>query len=67
MVNICKGDLLLEIALRHHCYKVMLLTGSKNEATLHFYERAGFVRGEKTGFVVRASGDGGDHDPGSVL
>ena len=44
----------LEIAWRHHCYKVMLLTGSKNEATLRFYERAGFVRGEKTGFVVRA-------------
>lgn len=35
------------------CYKVMLLTGSKQEATLRFYERAGFRRGEKTGMVAR--------------
>jgi len=43
----------LEIAWNHDCYKVMLLTGSKNEATLRFYENAGFLRGEKTGFVIR--------------
>ena len=45
----------LSIAWKHHCYKVMLLTGSKTEATLRFYEQAGFVRGEKTGFVVKVS------------
>lgn len=33
------------------CYKLMLLTGSKEESTLHFYERAGFNRSDKTGFV----------------
>ncbi|MEP9370584.1 GNAT family N-acetyltransferase [Mesorhizobium sp. KR1-2] len=36
----------------HGCYKVMLLTGSKNPATLGFYERAGFQR-TKTGFEMR--------------
>ena len=34
------------------CYKVMLETGSKEEATLSFYEKAGFKRGVKTGFVA---------------
>ena len=42
----------LEIAKQSNCYKVMLLTGSKNEETLRFYERTGFKRGVKTGFVV---------------
>ena len=34
------------------CYKVMLLTGSKNPATLSFYRRAGFEQ-SKTGFQMR--------------
>jgi GNAT superfamily N-acetyltransferase len=38
-------------ARENHCYKVMLLTGSKLEATLRFYERAGFNHNDKTGFV----------------
>jgi GNAT superfamily N-acetyltransferase len=44
----------LQTAWAQKCYKVMLLTGSKQEATLHFYERAGFQRGVKTGFVALA-------------
>jgi GNAT superfamily N-acetyltransferase len=42
----------LQIAWEHNCYKVMLLTGSKQEGTLKFYENAGFKRGVKTGFVA---------------
>lgn len=34
------------------CYKVMLLTGSKNPATLRFYENCGFVQ-DKTGYQIR--------------
>jgi len=42
----------LQIAWEHDCYKVMLLTSRKDEATLKFYERAGFERGVKTGFIA---------------
>jgi GNAT superfamily N-acetyltransferase len=37
------------------CYKVMLLTGSKDPATLAFYEGCGFVQ-DKTGFQIRRPG-----------
>lgn len=43
----------VDIAWEHHCYKVMLLTGRKDAVVWRFYEQAGFVRGEKTGFVTR--------------
>ncbi len=42
----------LGLAWAQDCYKVMLLTGRKQEETLRFYERAGFRRGDKTGFVA---------------
>lgn len=42
----------IKIAQENNCYKVMLLTGSKKEETLRFYERAGFQRGIKTGFIM---------------
>jgi GNAT superfamily N-acetyltransferase len=35
------------------CYKILLATGSKKEATLRFYEGAGFDRGGKTYFEIR--------------
>jgi GNAT superfamily N-acetyltransferase len=43
----------LGIAWDAGCYKVMLLTGRKDEATLRFYEQAGFIAGEKIGFVAK--------------
>lgn len=41
----------LELAKQHNCYKVMLLTGSKKQETLNFYQSAGFTMGIKTGFI----------------
>ena len=35
------------------CYKIMLMTGSKDPATLEFYRRAGFDSAEKTAFTLR--------------
>ncbi|WP_235514812.1 GNAT family N-acetyltransferase [Acidovorax sp. Root217] len=35
------------------CYKVMLMTGRKDEATLRFYESAGFDRHGKQAFIAR--------------
>lgn len=40
-----------EIALKEKCYKLMLLTGSKEESTLRFYEGAGYNRNDKTAFI----------------
>lgn len=40
-----------EIAQKENCYKLMLLTGSKKENTLNFYEQAGYNRNDKTAFI----------------
>ena len=42
----------LACAWKQNCYKVMLMTGRKNDATLRFYKQAGFESGQKTGFVA---------------
>lgn len=42
----------LKDAWSANCYKVMLLTGRKNEATLRFYEGVGFDRHAKQAFVA---------------
>lgn len=46
-------ELAIEIARHSNCYKVTLMTGSRSEATLRFYETAGMQRGTKTAFEAR--------------
>ena len=40
-----------DIARDSGCYKIMLLTGAKDEKTLHFYRHAGYNSGDKTAFI----------------
>lgn len=40
-----------ELAQKANCYKLMLLTGSKKEQTLRFYEKAGYNSNDKTAFI----------------
>lgn len=40
-----------EISIKENCYKMMLLTGSKKESTLKFYENAGYNSADKTAFI----------------
>lgn len=53
----CRGfataclDYARNIAKENDCYKVMLMTGSKKESTLSFYERAGYNKNDKTAFI----------------
>ena len=39
------------LAKKHGCYKIMLMTGSKKDSTLRFYEKAGFNCHDKTAFI----------------
>lgn len=43
----------LSFAWARGCYKVMLMTGRKDEATLRFYESAGFSRDGKQAFIAK--------------
>lgn len=40
-----------QIAKEHDCYKLMLLTGAKDEHTLNFYRNAGYNSSDKTAFI----------------
>lgn len=40
-----------ELAVKENCYKMMLLTGSKEESTLRFYRQAGYNSQDKTAFI----------------
>ena len=44
-------DYAKQIAQSQNCYKMMLLTGSKKESTLRFYEKAGYNSSDKTAFI----------------
>ena len=43
-------DYARDLAKKEGCYKIMLMTGSKKETTLRFYERAGYNKESKTAF-----------------
>jgi len=57
------GKAVLQYALRYAwsqgCYKVMLVTGRKDEGTYRFYESAGFDRHAKQAFLAKPQGKGG--------
>ena len=40
-----------QIAKENNCYKMMLLTGSKEDSTLNFYRNAGYNSSDKTAFI----------------
>lgn len=40
-----------DIAVKENCYKMMLLTGSKEQKTLEFYQNAGYNSTDKTAFI----------------
>lgn len=40
-----------ELAMAAGCYKMMLLTGSKETSTLDFYRHAGYNSADKTAFI----------------
>ena len=44
-------DYAKKLALNADCYKIMLLTGSKNSDTLNFYRKAGYNSSDKTAFI----------------
>jgi len=44
-------DYAKEISIKANCYKMMLLTGSKEEKILEFYKNAGYNSTDKTAFI----------------
>ncbi|MDX9822495.1 MAG: GNAT family N-acetyltransferase [Syntrophales bacterium] len=46
----------LQYAWRRGCYKVMLMTGRRDEGTYQFYESAGFDRHAKQAFLAKPQG-----------
>lgn len=40
-----------QISRKNDCYKIMLLTGSKEKKTLNFYKNAGYNCTDKTAFI----------------
>lgn len=44
-------DYAKDIAVKQNCYKMMLLTGSKEQKTLDFYKKAGYNSTDKTAFI----------------
>ena len=43
----------VEIAKENNCYRIMFISGSKNESTIRFYLNSGFTNTEKSAFVMK--------------
>ncbi len=44
-------DYAKDIVIKNNCYKMMLMTGSKDDKTLNFYKNAGYNSADKTAFI----------------
>jgi Acetyltransferases len=44
-------DYAKRLAVKEACYKIMLMTGSKEAGTLNFYKHAGYNSSDKTAFI----------------
>lgn len=44
-------DYARRLTRRENCYKIMLLTGAKDEKTLNFYRHCGYNSADKTAFI----------------
>ena len=44
-------DYAKKLAVDNNCYKIMLMTGSKEASTFRFYEEAGYNSKDKTAFI----------------
>jgi len=42
----------VEMAKENNCYRIMFISGSKNESTIRFYLNSGFTNTEKSAFVM---------------
>lgn len=43
----------IEMAKEKNCYRIMFISGSKNESNLKFYQNSGFSNTEKSAFVKK--------------
>jgi len=43
----------VEMAKENNCYRIMFISGSKNESTIRFYRNSGFTDTEKSAFVMK--------------
>lgn len=56
----------LSVAWSQGCYKVMLLTGRKDEATFQFYASAGFNPHDQQAFIAKAPSSQPDTPGGAI-
>jgi len=43
----------IKVARKNNCFQIMLLTGNKSDEVTKLYEKVGFEKGIKTGFIIQ--------------